>query len=152
MIAYPDTSFLCALYRRQTNSERALAYLGSMPGPLPVTPLVLWEFRQSARFQAFRHSKNSQLGFPHHDAVRMIEKISEHTRDGVIQIITCDLLRVLSEGERISKTHTVSGGHRGFNILHIATALELRATTFLTFDANQARLAMAEGLKTPLLK
>lgn len=30
MIAYPDTSFLCALYRRQDNSEQALAYRQTM--------------------------------------------------------------------------------------------------------------------------
>jgi predicted nucleic acid-binding protein len=32
------------------------------------------------------------------------------------------------------------------DILHVATALHLGATEFLTFDANQKELAEAEGL------
>ena len=47
-------------------------------------------------------------------------------------------------------THTVTGGHRGFDILHVATARLLRATEFLTFDANQKMLAGAEGLAVPI--
>ena len=61
MIAYPDTSFLCALYREQDNSERALTYRDTMSEPLHVTRLLLWEFRQSVRFQAFRHSNNRNV-------------------------------------------------------------------------------------------
>jgi len=33
MQAYPDTSFLCALYRLQANSAAAAAYFQSMPPP-----------------------------------------------------------------------------------------------------------------------
>ena len=40
----------------------------------------------------------------------------------------------------------VAGGHRGFDILHVAAALVLRADEFLTFDANQKKLAESEGL------
>jgi len=41
-------------------------------------------------------------------------------------------------------------GHRDFDVLHVATALHLGASEFLTFDANQKRLAQAEGLVVPL--
>jgi predicted nucleic acid-binding protein len=36
------------------------------------------------------------------------------------------------------------------DILHVATAIELGATHFLTFDANQKKLAEAEGLTVPI--
>jgi predicted nucleic acid-binding protein len=36
------------------------------------------------------------------------------------------------------------------DILHVATSLHLGAEEFLTFDANQKRLARAEGLKVSL--
>lgn len=45
--------------------------------------------------------------------------------------------------------HTLTGGHRGFDILHIAAALKTGAKTFLTFDDNQKQLAAAEGLHVP---
>jgi len=34
--------------------------------------------------------------------------------------------------------------------LHVATALHIGASEFLTFDANQKRLAESEGLVVPL--
>lgn len=48
--------------------------------------------------------------------------------------------------ERLSAQHSVRGGHRTFDLLHMATALHLQARELLTFDVNQRRLAEAEGL------
>ena len=150
MNAYPDTSFLCALYRTQDNSPRALAYRDAMTEPLHVTRLLLWEFRQSVRFQAFRHSKNREVGHPLHEAERMIEKLTEHLGLGLVKLEDCDFINILVTSERISKSRTFTGGHRSFDILHVATAIELGAKEFLSFDANQIQLAGAEGLTIPL--
>ncbi len=122
-----------------------------MREPLPVTRLLLWEFRQSARFQAFRHRQDSSVGFPLAAAERMIAKVEEHLRAGTLELVACDLLDVLILGERISKTRTFTGGHRSLDILHIATALVLDAREFLSFDGNQNVLASAEGMATPLV-
>jgi predicted nucleic acid-binding protein len=148
--AYPDTSFLCSLYRRQDQSEEALAYRKRMTEPLHVTRLLLWEFRQGARFQAFRHSHNRQMGYPLTEAEKMIAKISEHLEAGIIRMVNCELTDILITAEHLSKTRTHSGGHRSLDILHVATALVLGAEEFLSFDANQRALAQAEGLATPL--
>ncbi|MCF7730514.1 MAG: hypothetical protein K9N23_02460 [Akkermansiaceae bacterium] len=121
-----------------------------MPGPLCVTRLLLWEFRQSVRFQAFRHCQNRMAGFPLHEAERMIGKLTEHLELGIVKMTDCDFVSVLVTGERISKTRTFTGGHRSFDILHLATAIVLDAREFLSFDANQLQLAAAEGLATPL--
>jgi hypothetical protein len=40
--------------------------------------------------------------------------------------------------------------HRGFDILHVASALIMKAQRFLTFDENQKKLTEAEGLVVPL--
>ncbi len=151
MKAYPDTSFLCAIYRTQDNSPKAINWRAAMDEPLHVTRLLLWEFRQSARFHAFRHSHNRQVGYPLHEADRMINKISEHIESGSILTVHCDLTDILFTAERLSKSRTFIGGHRSFDILHVATALTLGATDFLTFDSNQAALASSEGLTTPLI-
>ena len=63
MIAYPDTSFLCAIYRRQDNSPEAAAYFKTMPEALHVSSLLLFEFRQSLRFPVWLHAKNPLKGF-----------------------------------------------------------------------------------------
>jgi len=148
--AYPDTSFLCALYRTQDNSPQALAYRARMNEPLCVTRLLLWEFRQSVRFQAFRHSKNRNVGYPLHEAEKMLSDLNDDLRDGFVVSVAIDILDILVAGERISKLRTFAGGHRSFDILHVATALELGAKEFLSFDTNQIDLAAAEGLATPL--
>ena len=44
----------------------------------------------------------------------------------------------------IADTH--AGGHRSFDILHVATATLAKAKLFLTFDNNQRKLAAAAGL------
>lgn len=151
MKAYPDTSFLCALYRTQDNSPQAIIWRSAMDEALHVTRLLLWEFRQSARFHAFRHSNNRQVGYPLHEAERMIAKISEHIESGSVVTVHSDLTDILFTAERLSKSRTFTGGHRSFDILHVATALTLGATEFLTFDTNQAALASSEGLATPLV-
>jgi predicted nucleic acid-binding protein len=148
--AYPDTSFLCALYRTQDNSPQALAYRAAMSGPLHVTRLLLWEFRQSVRFQAFRHAHNRQVGYPMQEAEKMLSDLGDDLQQGLVISVELDIIDILVAGERISKARTYSGGHRSFDILHVATALELRAKHFLTFDTNQIALATAEGLATPL--
>ena len=145
-----DTSFLCALYRKQDNSDRALAYLESVAQPVLATRLLLWEFRQSTRFQAFRHRQNPANGFPLAEAERMIAKLGEHLEQRVLQLVDRDLSHVLALAERLSKSRTHTGGHRSFDVLHIAAALELEADVFLSFDGNQNALAAAEGLATPL--
>jgi predicted nucleic acid-binding protein len=150
LIAYPDTSFLCALYRKQDNSDQALAYRAAMTEPLHVTRLLLWEFRQSVRFQAFRYRNNCQLGYPLSEAERMIAKLAEHMDQGLVKMTNCDFVSILITGERISKARTYTGGHRSFDILHIATAVDLGAREFLSFDANQIQLATAERLAVPL--
>jgi len=48
--------------------------------------------------------------------------------------------------EILSKRRTISNGHRALDVLHVATALHLSAREFLTFDANQRKLALAEKL------
>jgi predicted nucleic acid-binding protein len=151
LIAYPDTSFLCALYRTQDNSGRALAYRDTMTEPLHVTRLLLWEFRQSVRFQAFRHGKNPAIGYPLKESEKMLSDLADDMNLGIVKLVDCDFTSILVTGEHLSKSRTFTGGHRSFDILHIATAVELGAREFLSFDANQIQLAGAEGLVVPKL-
>jgi predicted nucleic acid-binding protein len=62
-------------------------------------------------------------------------------------IVPCNLLSIVQEARRLSSLHTVEGGYRSFDILHVAAALHLQADVFLSFDINQRKLATKEGLK-----
>lgn len=56
---------------------------------------------------------------------------------------------VHSAAERLSELYTDTHGHRSMDILPVATAIELGAKEFLTFDGNQKKLPEAEGLVVP---
>ncbi len=150
MIAYPDTSFLCALYRSQANSLEAASHFGAMPEALHVASPLLYEFRQSTRWQAYLHAKDPSKGFDRTKAQAALAKLQANIALGAVVIVPIDWPDVASIAEHLSAQHTWTGGYRGFDILHVATALHLGAAEFLTFDGNQKKLARAEGLTVPL--
>lgn len=148
MNAFADTSLLCALYREQDNSPDADRLMQRESAPVHVSSLVLFEFRQSLRLQAFRFSKDRTQGFSKTEAHRMIETLQTNIGAGRLLIPPIeDWAKVHSIAEELSAQHAVQGGHRSFDVLHVATALHLKAGHFLTFDARQAVLAKAAGLK-----
>lgn len=147
MTAYPDTSFLCAFYVRQSNSSLAAAHAAQMREPLQVSELLKYEFRQSLRFQVWRHAANRRDGFALADALAALHQFEADLVNGVAVRAACSLSDVLSRAEDISSRRTLAGGHRSFDVMHVATALVLNASEFLSFDERQRQLAVAEGLK-----
>ena len=147
MIAFPDTSFLCALYVRQDNSPAAAAYFKTITEALHVSGLLLYEFRQSVRFQVWLHARDKSKGYPQTIAEAALGKLQANMEAGAVVPVTADWPDVHRLAETLSKRHTMAGGHRSLDVLHVATALHLGAREFLTFDTNQRKLAAAEKLK-----
>ena len=147
MIAFPDTSFLCALYVRQDHSPEAAAHFKALPEALHVSSLMLYEFRQSARFQVWLHTRDKNKGYPQAIADTALGKLQANLEAGAVVPITADWPDVHRLAETLSKRHTMTGGHRSLDVLHVATALHLGAREFLTSDTNQRKLAAAEKLK-----
>lgn len=147
---YPDTSFLCALYVPQSSSARAIAYVGGLSAPMEGTSLLFFEFRQSVQFQVYRHSKDRNQGYALPVAQAAMAALQSDLKAGLYVHAAVDWADVHQIADRLALQHTKKGGHRSFDILHIATALHLGVTEFLTFDANQKKLAEAEGLVAPL--
>lgn len=147
---YPDTSFLCALYIAQSHSVRAIQSASRLTEPLLGTSLLFFEFRQSVQFQAFRFTRDRSQGYPPAAAKAAMAALQSDVAAGLFRVMPVDWPAVHRTAERLALQHTIKGGHRSFDILHIATALELGASGFLTFDANQKRLAASEGLQVPV--
>lgn len=147
MTAYPDTSFLCALYVPQSTSAAAIAHYRKINEPLHVSALLLAEFRQSVRFQIFRHDRDATQGYPRKTGLGALAKLQANLDAGALIVMPAEWAEVINIAERISAQHTMGGGHRFVDVLHVATALHLGASEFLSFDAKQRRLAGAEGLK-----
>jgi len=125
-------------------------HFGAMTEALHVTSLILFEFRQSVRLQEFLHSRNPSLGFNRKTGQAAFAKLQVNITSGALILVAAEWNDVLQRAELISSQHTSSSGYRSFDVLHVATALHFGAKEFLTFDANQKKLAKAEGLKVPL--
>jgi predicted nucleic acid-binding protein len=147
MIAFPDTSFLCALYVPQDNSPAAAAHFRDMPEVLHVSGLLLYEFRQSVRFQIWLHRQDRKKGYPQTIAEAALAKLQTNLEAGALVVATTDWADVHRRAEQLSARHTGTQGHRAFDMLHVATALHLGAREFLTFDAGQRKLAATEKMR-----
>lgn len=145
-MAYPDTSFLCALYVAQSASVAAIGHYQRMKEPLHVSALLLGEFRQSVRFQIFRHGRDETQGYARKTGLEALAKLQSNLDAGALVVVAAEWADVINIAERISAKHTIAGGHRFLDSLHVATALHLGAAEFISFDANQRKMAAAEGL------
>jgi predicted nucleic acid-binding protein len=144
MVTCADTSFLFSLYGNDANTPRAVAWLKSHRTVLTLTTLNEYELGNALRFAEFRK------GIAPGEAAMFWAQYEVDRASGRLKVPICNLADVVVEAKRLSASHTLMGGHRGFDILHVASALRMRATHFLTFDANQKKLAETEGLDVPL--
>ena len=147
MIAYPDTSFLYAFYLQQSHSPKATEYAAKMKEPLHLTELVRYEFRQSVRFQVWRKATNDIEGLSERDAQAAIGQLEDDLKTGVAVIIPCSYMQVLALADKLSERFTIKNGHRSLDVLHVATALALKAKKLLSFDRRQRKLAESAGLQ-----
>ena len=147
---YPDTSFLCSSYRIQEHSPAADAYRESMEGPLYFTSLLEFEFRQAIELQVWLHSHDKTRGYTRNEADRMIADWESDVASGLNRLLPFDMDAVLRLSLVYSNQRTSHGGHRTLDIFHVATAVHLQATHFLTFDTRQRDLARHAGLEVPL--
>ena len=136
-----DTSFLFAFYGIDSLTGQAVAEVRHLSQSISVSILNEFELENAIRFSVFRRAIDSSM------ATAMLADYERDMRLGKLSLATCNLSAVLAEAKRLSIAHSQSGGHRAFDILHVAAALHLGAREFLSFDANQRKLAKAEGLK-----
>ncbi len=99
MIGYPDTSFLCAFYRKQANSAEAARYFARMPEALHVTSPLLFEFRQSIRWQTFRHQRDRSKGYDRSTANAALASLNAEIATGAVVVVPVDWADLVSIGE-----------------------------------------------------
>lgn len=142
MIAFPDTSFLFALYRPQHNSAAARKHYATMSEAVHVSSLLLYEFRQSVRSQTWLHSQNSKKGIPEKEGANALADLETNLADGALVIVPVEWPDVHHIADQLSSIYTKAEGHRALDILHVATALQLGAQEFLSFDDRQRNWPM----------
>ena len=135
-----DTSFLFSLFGNDAHTQNARNWVGNEGLPITVSVFNRYEFQNAIRFAAFRKAISST------EAIATLDAFEADLKSGHLQLISVELSAVLIEASNLSARHTINGGHRSFDILHVAVARILKASTFLTFDENQRKLAKSVRL------
>jgi predicted nucleic acid-binding protein len=141
MTTYPDSSFLVSLYRTDAWTVAAEEYLARTSSSLLFTPLHRIEVRN-----ALRHAASTEAISPREcqDALRLID---EDMRGGFLLHQAVNWTEVFRQADTLSELHAAAQGQRTLDLLHVALALECGATTFLSFDLRQRKLASSANLK-----
>jgi predicted nucleic acid-binding protein len=143
MVIGADTSFLFSLYGNDCHSSTAVDWIRKSTQPIVIGALTDFELRNSFLFSESR-------GFnPGDSAAIYLKNYRAALEAGRVAVLERDLALVVTEATRLSATYTLTGGHRSFDILHVAAAKIMAATHFLTFNVNQKALAENEGLVVP---
>jgi predicted nucleic acid-binding protein len=139
---YGDSSLLVALYRRGDAFHGVATKLVLwLKKPLPITLLAELELLNGLG----RCLAGGLLDQVEHDAI--IRQIEADEADGILvrpQLAESD---IYAQARSLSRKYTPEISARSLDILHVASAIVLEATPFLSFDSKQRVLAQKVGLQ-----
>jgi predicted nucleic acid-binding protein len=137
---YADTSFLVSLYVLDANSERAATHIRRAKFPILLTSFGDLELANAISLRLFR----KELLASKVKAARAL--VQRDLVDGVL-LVKPLTTAIFEKATQMARRRTPHFGTRTLDILHVASAVELNAEMFYTFDRKQERLAKAEGLR-----
>lgn len=138
---YLDTSSLVALYFPEENTEQLIAHLHRRPLPLAFTWLHEMEVTNGVQLKLFRKEATAAAVAATLDALRA------DVESGVLHRAQPSWPTVFATTLRLSTARSRTLGTRTLDLLHVAAALTLQTTEFVTGDDRQAKAATKEGLK-----
>jgi predicted nucleic acid-binding protein len=138
---YADTSFLVSLYLSDGNSTQAIAAVQALDDALPVTDFHWLELQNALSLAVF------QKRITEDQASQSWQDAQSDFDNG--RLIPCLLnwQATFRLARDLAKTETPETGARSLDVLHVASALLIGASDFLTFDNRQRSLAINAGLK-----
>ena len=141
MTAYFDTSVITKWYLPEPDSAQALRVRARFAPPAVLTHLHRIELVTAWHLKVFRQEISLEI----------VEQAWGHVQAdigaGLWLLPTYDLVDVYAQAESLSRQHTATLGVRSLDILHVAAAIVLKASAFVTHHDRQARLAKAAGLR-----
>jgi predicted nucleic acid-binding protein len=130
-----------SLYSPDVHSARAAAQMRRLQEPVLLTPLGEAELTNALELRIFRKEATAT------EIRKAQSNFREHVMGGVFALEEMPAT-VYERTKQIARKRTASLGLRTLGILHVASALLLRADRFWTFDRRQSTLAKAEGIPT----
>ncbi len=151
MRAYADTSFLVRLIAEEPGSAEARADYHRLSRPaLFYLPLHSLEVANAVRQRAFHHrhsAPTSARAAIKRETETSLALLAKFIARRVFIESAVDMDKAIETARSLSAKHTERLGCRGFDLLHVALALELECEIFLTADRTQGALARAEGFE-----
>jgi len=140
-VVYVDPSALRSLYVHDARSRAIARWRTRHAAALPVTEHGHAELLNAIALAAFRGELTTS------DLTAAVEDFESDLEAG--RLVRTDLpwRRTFARAASLSLAHTPALGTRTLDVLHVASALELRCRTLVTYDERQARLARAAGLR-----
>ncbi len=77
-----------------------------------------------------------------------LENMKRFILEGMLELWETPVKRLFPSARRLSQFHTTDRSFGAMDILHVASALEMKASCLLSFDDRQKELAESEGIKT----
>ena len=121
-------------------------YAAKVVEPLTFTPLHRLELRTALRGRVYRKTLTPDK------LKEALQKNVDQLSDGFLRHVSMPWAEALREAERIGELHVAETGVRTGDLLHVASAVALRAQEFVSFDQRQTELARRVGLKVRLWK
>jgi len=142
-VVYADTSLLVSLYLADANTPAALKAVTAAARPLLLTTWQLFEMENALQLRLFRRESTRT------DLAEATERLHADLAAGAVIATTLPLPPVLTLARKLTATHSALLGTRAFDVFHVAAALHLKSSTFLSLDTRQLALARAAGLRMP---
>jgi predicted nucleic acid-binding protein len=140
-VIYLDTGCLVKLYYPEADSPKVAKLVRG--NTIAFVPLHDLELSNALELKVFRkEARPAQVR-----ATNAL--VEEDVRGGVLHRPAIVWEDVLHDAKVLARAHTKGIGCRSLDILHVAAARQLTATSFITTDARQRRLALAIGLHCP---
>ena len=138
---YADPSALLKLYLNKPQSRAMTAWRAKIKGPVMVTHHGRVELLNGIGLAAHRGMVTEAVG----DAA--LAALDDDFEQGRYTVTDMLWRATLKRAGDLSRQYTRQMGCRSLDILHVASALELKCRSFLTFDVRQQQLARAVKLK-----
>lgn len=154
MRAYADTNFLARIYLSPLASENTDDLVGGvyqgLVELLPITWLLQIELASALELFVFfgKHPPHPRIT-PEQAAVAHADFQSDLVDGLVYRMADLDSRLLTRRTGELTIRHTAKFGCRAYDLIHVASALELGCTEFWTFDKRAAALAEREGMKVP---
>jgi predicted nucleic acid-binding protein len=124
-----------------TLTEKAETIMQRRSEPIAYTWLHQLELRNAFRLRVFR----KEISITQRNA--SLNLLLADLADGVLQHTSASLPETMIEAESLSTSYSEKLGTCSMDIFHVAAAMVLGISEFLSFDKRQIALAKAAGLK-----